>query len=311
MKLTELKYRTLDEVLADVAIDFQNFDMEDLIRPAQLIKVVQKVNYDLGLKIHTPKDAIVEVINGKGKLPDDFYVLNYAVICSGKKKIKVTSKARGTHREDMIITCPKCQKPQLNDCGYPETDVPEGYFDPMQLLEVIEDDDCCLCDAAYTTRCGEKYTVIQKRGLDVTVFEELLPINIKPGKWVDSECCNIRNRCREEGEIKNGYIYTNLNAITLFINYLGNLEDDEGNLLTLDNPYANEYYEAAIKERILYNLFMNDESIEKKWIYAKQELREARNRALGVVNMPDFKEINQFFGKERKKFIKKYFEIFR
>jgi len=43
--LTELKYRTFNELLEDVSVDFSMYALENMIEPQQLIKVVQRVNY--------------------------------------------------------------------------------------------------------------------------------------------------------------------------------------------------------------------------------------------------------------------------
>ena len=47
-----LEYRTFDQLLEDVTIDLYTFALENMIEPQQLIKVVRKINYDLGLRIN-------------------------------------------------------------------------------------------------------------------------------------------------------------------------------------------------------------------------------------------------------------------
>ena len=79
--LREIQYRTFDELLDSVRIDLRVYDVESMINSQELIKVVQRVNKDLGLKINPSKSKAIEVYNGKAKLPSDFYVLNFAVVC--------------------------------------------------------------------------------------------------------------------------------------------------------------------------------------------------------------------------------------
>lgn len=67
---TELKYKTFDELLGEVSIDFTMYNNEGLIEPSQLIKIAQKINYDLGLRIHGTKEKILDVEKRKVKLPD-------------------------------------------------------------------------------------------------------------------------------------------------------------------------------------------------------------------------------------------------
>ncbi len=76
-----LRYRTFDQLLEDVTVDFNTFALENLIEPQQLIKLAKKLNYDLGLRINQQKEIILEVCHGRVKLPDDFYTFNYGMIC--------------------------------------------------------------------------------------------------------------------------------------------------------------------------------------------------------------------------------------
>ena len=76
-----IKYRTFDQLLSDVQVDFQNLALENMIEPQQLIKVAKRVTYDLGLRILMTKQAVLEIKKSNVRLPDDFYVLNYAMVC--------------------------------------------------------------------------------------------------------------------------------------------------------------------------------------------------------------------------------------
>ena len=69
------KYRTFNQLLEDVTVDFRTYALEGMIEPQQLIKVAVRVNYDLGLKIQRTKSAIIDIENSKGKLPSDFNVI--------------------------------------------------------------------------------------------------------------------------------------------------------------------------------------------------------------------------------------------
>ena len=47
----------------------------------------------------------------------------------------------------------------------------------------------------------------------------------------------------------------------VYLSYQGAMENDQGDLLVLDHPYCNEYYEYAIKQRILENMVWNGENV--------------------------------------------------
>ena len=68
--------------MADVQTDFKKYQLQDLIDPQDMIKVTKRINYDLGLRINQTKEVILEVEKGRVRLPNDFDVLNFALMCS-------------------------------------------------------------------------------------------------------------------------------------------------------------------------------------------------------------------------------------
>ena len=285
---TELKYKTFDELLYEVGTDFVIYNNENLIEPAQLIKIAQKVNYDLGLRIHSTKEKILELEHRKVKLPDDFYLLNYAYLTS---TYKVNYKANaGRETENRIVgsgnyeTCSRCYKPET---------------------------DCC-CEATYVQECqgNEKIfvQVVEKRKTETRIYETFDRIKIAA---TTGRTDALDNSDGNAGYIKNGFIYTNVDNGKLFISYQGALEDDEGNLLVLDHPMINEYYEYAIKARLLENLYINGEDVVQKLQLIEQRLKVARNNALSIVNTPDFAEMYQVWAMNRKAMYAKYYDMFK
>lgn len=286
---TELKYRTFNELLGEISTDFAIYNNEGLIEPAQLIKVAQKVNYDLGLRIHGTKEKMLEVEHRKVRLPDDFYVLNYAYLAHSHT---VTYRANsGRHTENVITgytgdgNCPKCYKPEI---------------------------DCC-CQATYVQECqnGEKIfvQVVEKRKMETRTYESFDRIRIS----TDSGRADSLNNepAQNTAYIKNGFLYTNIEHGNVFISYQGALEDEEGNLLVLDHPMINEYYEYAMKARLLENLYINGEDVAQKLQLIEQRLRPARNNALTIVNTPDFAEMYNVWKMNRRAMYARYYDMFK
>ena len=89
------------------------------------------------------------------------------------------------------------------------------------------------------------------------------------------------------------------------------LEDDKGNLLVLDHPLVNEFYEYALKSRILENLFINGEEVGQKIQLIEPRLRAARNNALSLVNTPDFNEMYTLWRTNRKAMYGRYYDMFK
>jgi len=280
---TEIKYKTLTQLLNEVSSDFTMYNTENLIDPAQLIKVAQRVTYDLGMRIHGTKEKLLDVCHTKAKLPDDFYVLNYAYIC-GKYRV-VEPRMMGRQTENVIIgsSCPRCGSPDL----------------------------ACSCETTYSVECktGEAIhvQVIEKRVNDVRVYDALQMLRIANSTGQ----IDATDNSYPSGHIKNGFMYTNVEDAQLFISYQGALEDDEGNLLVVDHPMINEYYEYAIKQRVLENLYMSGEEVSQKLQLVEQRLRAARNYALTIVNTPDFAEMKELWEMNRRAQYVKYYDMFK
>lgn len=281
---TEIQYKTFDQLLDEVSADFTTYSIEGMIEPGQLIKVAQRINYDLGLRIHCTKEKILDIEKKKTKLPDDFYVLNYAYLC-GKYTVSSPVMA-GRETENVILKSDLCKK-----CGQP--------------------DPTCSCESTYTVECntGEKVfvQVVEKRKYETRTYDTFEPIRIatSTGK------IDATNDSDKVGYIKNGFVYTNVEEGRLFISYQGSLQDDDGNLLVLDHPMINEYYEYAMKQRILENLYIAGEEVTQKLQLVEQRLRAARNNALTIVNTPDFAEMCKLWNTNRKAQYSKYYDMFK
>lgn len=281
---TELKYKTFTELLAEVSIDFTMYNTENLIDPAQLMKVAQRVTYDLGLRIHGTKETMLEACHGKVKLPDDFYILNYAFLC-GKYAV-VEPRMMGRQTEDIILSPSSCTM-----CGSPDL--------------------TCACEKTYSVECktGENIhvQVVEKRVNDVRVYDQFEKIMIANSTGKKDALDNTG----ANGYIKNGYLYTNVEDAKIFISYQGALEDEEGNLLVLNHPMINEYYEYAVKQRLLENLFMSGEDVGQKLQLVESRLKAARNYALSIVNTPNFSEMKELWEMNRRAQYAKYYDMFK
>ena len=282
------KYRKFDELLESVKIDFNTYNLEGMIEPQQLIKVATRVNYDLGLKIHRWYDAIIDVENNKGKLPNDFYVLNFGAIC-GNYTVNVTPPS-GTHVD---TTQPKY--------------VPSpGYTGPC------DDPECKDVCVVKTCDDTEEYTLIQYIGpakfREYTVF---LPLRIANTTGIVCDCPNINAQSADIAEIKDGYLLTNFASGKVYISYQGALENRSGELLVLDHPYCNEYYEYALKQRILENMVMAGENVVNQLGLMEGRLRGARNNALTFVNTPDFADMRKIWDLNRKAQYHNYYNMFK
>lgn len=263
----KLKYRTFDQLINAVADDFYGHDAESLIDPSQLIRVVRKVNKQLGLRITRTREVMLDFDNFVVNLPDDLENINFAVLCSYYKT--VVPAIQGTQTENVDTTCSAC------------------------------------CDSVYVTECGDTYQIAQRVLPNLEyVFNITKRVNIKHSLYqIDPEeiAAVILN---------DNFMRMTLKYGKLYLNYEGMLQDEKGNLMVLDHPMVNDYYEYSIKERILENMYFQGEDTERKLAYIMPKLQIAKREAYNVTNMPEFKELQEVNDLNREAMYKKYYSIF-
>jgi len=321
-----LKYRTFDQLLDDVLIDFQKYSLENMIEPQQLLKVAKRVNYDLGLRLNQTKEVILEVSHGKVKLPDDFYTFNFAMVC-GDYTVATGYQTGGTNIQEVPYTeVPAnpdiCQEPSVNcavcnsnpcnntaacSANTPVVNYLPGQFDPNSPYG-----DTCIKPRVFMNCKGDQYELIQVLPTgDTRTYTTLLPLRMKTSQSIECDCPNLYFNTPNQGWIKHGFLYTTFQEGKVYLNYQGSLEDDEGNLLVPDHDLLNEYYEYALKQRILENLFMEGENVSNKISLVEQRFRAARNNALSLVNTPNFEELKKLWWANRKAMYGKYYDMFK
>lgn len=277
-----IKYRTFDQLLEDVSIDFSSYALEGMIEPQQLIKVAMRVNFDLGLRIQRQKQEILDVVKGKVKLPSDYYSLNFAFM-TGKYRVETKIPA-GTVIEDKIL-------------------------DPGTVK--LDENGCPIDSSVCMTDCGDYYQLIQKSKTDVKVYETFSQIKAV-GQGIANSCPNSRwNKAQHIMEIRDGYIYTNFTSGKIYLNYQSQMENHEGDLIVMDHPMVNEYYEYALKQRILENMIFAGEQVSQQLNLIEVRLRAARNNALSFVNTPDYGELQKIWQMNRRAQYDKYVNMFK
>lgn len=291
-----LRYRTFDELLNEVLVDLRTYNLENLIEPHILIKTVLKVNYDLGLRITQTKEALLEINHNKARLPEDFYTMNFASLC-GEYEVH-NSLPQGTNTQEVPYTdFPQHENICGSSCDNPENNL---YGNPCQQPRVF-------------TNCkGENYELIQViNPSTVRVYKYSTPLKFTSSQSIECNCPNLYVNSSNTAYLKNGFLFTNFNNGNVYLNYQGSLEDKEGNILVPDHPLLNEYYEYALKSKILEDLYMNGEDVSNKIQLVEQKLRMARNNALSLVNTPNFKELENLWKANRKAMNHKYIDMFK
>lgn len=321
-----LRYRTFDQLLEDVTVDLNTFALENMIEPQQLIKLAKKLNYDLGLRINQTKETILEVCHGRVKLPDDFYTFNFAFIC-GEYKEEVGYSTGGTNIQEVpyvevpstvntcapdTVNCRTCNANPCNhtaacDLNHPIVDPIPTSYDPNNPYG-----DTCVPPRVFMNCKGEKYELIQviNRG-NTRVYSDLIPLRMKENQSIECDCPNLYYNTINEGWLQNGYLFTTFQTGKVYLNFQGAMEDEQGNLMVPDHDLINEYYEYALKQRILENLFLNGEDVAQRMQLVESKLKAARNAALSLVNTPNFQEMQKLWWTNRRAQYFKYYDMFK
>jgi hypothetical protein len=321
-----LKYRTYDQLLDDVMVDFQIYALENMIDPQTLIKVVRRVNYDLGLRINQQKEVMLEVEHGKVKLPDDFYTFNFAFIC-GDYTLHTGYDIGGTNIQEVpyrevpstvdqcappTVNCSVCNSHPCNQTAGCSVNTLPGNYIPDAYDPNNPYGDTCIRPRVFMNCKGEKYEIIQIMPSGTTrQYTVLIPLKMKPSQNIECDCPNLYFNTPNQGWIKDGYLYTTMNTCKVYLNYQGELEDEQGNIMVPDHALLNEYYEYALKQRILENLYMNGEDVSNRIQLIEGRYRTARNQALGIVNMPNFEEMKKLWWANRRAQYGKYYDMFK
>lgn len=321
-----LKYRTFDQLLDDVFVDFSMYTLEDMIDPQTLIKVARRLNYDLGLRINQTREAVLEVEHGKVKLPDNFYTFNFAMIC-GEYEVRTGYNIGGTNIQEVpytetpstVDTCAtptvNCSTCNSNPCN--QTAACAGHVLPTDYIPTQYDPsnpygDTCIRPRVFMNCKGDSYELIQIVNPSQTrVYKVMIPLKMKASQGIECDCPNLYFNAANEGWIKDGFLYTTFQTGKVYLNYQSSMEDDEGNLLVPDHELLNEYYEYALKQRILENLYFNGEDVTQKMSLVEQRIRGARNQALSLVNTPNFEEMKKLWWANRKAMYGKYYNMFK
>ena len=288
-----LKYRTFQSLMDEVLSEFSKYTDNGLIEPQNLIKVARRCNYELGLRIYKTKEVILEVERGRAKLPVDFYVLNFALML-GRYKVK-QYLPQGTHTENFVTDDGKV-KYQVNP-GQPD----------ICCDHVVVPCSCHLdCE-------GKENVLVQHFKYSIHEFREFFPIKIVSDTLDFNGFCEGKFWSENNtATIKDGWIYTSQKTGKIYLNYQGDMEDDEGNLLVPDHETLNEFYEYALKQRIIENLIMNDEEQNaNKVSLIEQRYRAARNNAMTLVNTPNFCELREMNQRIRKTWYNRFYSMFK
>ena len=142
-------------------------------------------------------------------------------------------------------------------------------------------------------------------------YSTFMQLRIQDVNTTTCFCPTLGAQAPDIAEVVDGFLNTSFRSGKVYLSYQGAMESADGDLLVLDQPYCNEYYEYALKERILENMMFAGENVVNQLSFMQQKLRAARNNALSFVNTPDFAQLKKLWEKNRKAQYHNYYNMFK
>lgn len=244
---------SLDSFIAEIKSDLYSYNKAGLISDIDIYKYVMRGLKKFGGTIMTLQDHVVEVSNGHGVLPSNFYSLYIAYKCDRKGYYVKEPKYVDTLQQSYMWVERVEKKNIWNSC-----------------------DPCCKEES-------EKTIVEKMYFRDVEAeFHYHNPTILKLGKRTDFNSCHkdCRNRLVKDApheiNINGTTMYTNFNEGVVYLQYYGLPIDEEG------RPYIpatakgelETYLEYFVKRYLIEKLILNNDDINLRTMfqyYVQQE----------------------------------------
>lgn len=282
---TNLRYKNFDQLMAGIESDLYTFADEGYFDRGKFIKEARRVNADLGLKINIEREEVLDVKDHVALLPPDFMFLQLAVACHvGTIRIP---DMEGAKTESHSIEFPL----ENRSCSF-------GKCDSAN------------CDGP----CNNCTWVTQRIGIKTYTFTDIRELQLTESS--SSRCadfCINRHfrRAKDQISIEEDHATFSFREGKVFINYLADMVDENNNILILDHPLVNDYYEYAIKKKFFEMMMLNKEGdFANSYKAMLDELRLAKIRAISFINTPEYGQLIQIFNDNRHRFYKKYIGYF-
>lgn len=292
-----IEYQTFEALMAKVEDDLSSYSDNGYVEPDKYFGVVETCNSFLSTKINPMRECVVSIRNCEGVLPEDFKLANSAHVCKAysikQKKSGTTIEYKEVEVETEVIDMPQgtgdCADPFWTCNAEKYSCTPYQIFrkDTYEILEVTESE-------AVRMTVNNRYCNKDK---NYTVNSSYNPYN--------RSCPEILNIRKSKGRF---YVETNFDEGEMVLHYMANMVNEEGELMALDHALVSPYYEYAIKERILEDLYLNSGlDVTQKLAFIKNEHRLAKAQAYQFISMFDFRELGRVWVRNRKHFYRKYF----
>lgn len=286
------KYIKLSQVMASVKSDLNLYDDAGFIDSDRIIKIVAECNEKLGQRIYKSRDCKIVVTDYKAPSPADLYKIE-KVFATAVHSIHHTDANFGAERLEFSVTRPKSQ----------------DWSNVITYGKIECGNDCGPnnCDKCY-------FASLRPEQPETTViYTKIIPLSLSYSATNScteySPCRNVRSDYKIDLDQRE--FTFNFKEGEICLSYLGDLVDEEGDLEIPFHPKLNSYYEYAIKEKIMEDMFINSEAdVIGKLQYFAQKKRDAYVIAWEFVQSKRVGEWNNIQKKLRQEYFNKWYKGF-
>lgn len=279
-------YVKLSQVMASVKSDLSIYDDAGMIDEDRVIKIIAECNEKLGQRIYKSRECKIQVCDFKAPLPTDLYKIENMFATEvvnavnlnptfGAKQYEFSSKP--PKDKTKIITYGKmgCVD-SCNNCYWVSDRAPAAVQQEIQYEKIVP--------LSLTDRIHSKLI-------------EYSPCNHYKGEFKVDLNEEEFNFSFENGEV--------------YLCYLGNLISEDGEIEIPFHPKLNPYYEYAIMEKILQDIFLNsDADVINKLKYVSEKKREAYAIAWDYANTRQVNEWSKAQKNIQRDYYNKWVKIF-
>jgi hypothetical protein len=248
-----IKYIKADVIFSEVKRYLSSYSEAGLIDNLDMINSIVWCNWELGLRINKPGEAILKVKKYKALIPKNFNSLNFALLCSSRTERVGFQGGVQVHvqPEELIQNC-------NSECS---------EYKGFKVIQTFHDN---------ITYEYKTYDLLDIKGST---------------SRCENDCFNFNSKSRNQITLNSEDIDCNFEEGVIYFNYLTSMEDEDGNLLVVDNPLLFEFYKWRSIYDLIDKIALNKEADIVQLIKrVEQRYFEARDKARGLASMSEVEE---------------------
>lgn len=285
---TPWRYITVTELFNDVKEDIRKFTDNNLIEDVRLLKHIVKCNEDLGERLHMTRSCKLIVENYTAPIPEDLWKI-----------------------EDMFGTTMERQNIFTGIFGSTIAYLPEeaglnpSLNEQIRYLGTLPDTTCKTCLG------GTQVVAYDQQYFQTVENKRAFPLTLQAS--VDNLCTPYSSCSSKSGfsvDLMDNEFRFSFPYGEVFLSYLADLQNADGELLVPDHPMLLPFYEWKIKKEVFEDLIINSDvqDIERLLQLAERRLVSAKLDAIDYISGFKAKQLDKMMHKHKTRFNNKWFK---